>query len=1004
VCVPAVPDGSRPSPSSRALVAVLLFILLLGSVAAESASATVLRPGSWVTDGPASSAVTTDDASYAAGDLGSVRAATGGGLVLPGAGAGTPAAADFPRVQGTVTAAVSDGSGGWFIGGTFDRVGGLPRHDLAHVDARGGVDPAWAPAPDPTLFGVRALLRVGSTLMVAKNMDGLAHGEKNHLGGFDTITGAPHTGLPEVTGAINAMALRDGTVYLAGDLRTVGGLERSGIASFNPSSGAVGPLDPPVGPVSEIAISDDVVYAVGPFTSAGGEPRNGLAAASLTSGRLTAWDPQASDAHGEGQPAHIAATDGAVFVGGRFDRIGGVQRLGLAALDPDTGRAIGWAGPQREAVTALAVQDSSLYIAADESNPVDRYRGSLFRADIRTGAVGSFYTPTGEPVRTIAAGPGAIYAGGSFVGAGPALAEGTRRIVRILPDGSLDTDWQVTVDGAIYAIARRGSTLYAVGDFSTVGSQERRGAAAIDLRTAETLPWDPRLYFSSRTRSIAVGADTVFIGGSLDTRKEDRSGALAAFDATTAEQRTWDVDANNQSDRVAGLTTGGEQVFVRGIFGGLGGVRSPYLAAVDGRTGQITPWGERLDQNDLTNFAATAETLYLSGPFSNFGSPSKPRRGLAAVDLATGATTPWDPQVEDFEGYNGDRGVSSIVPAGDRVYLSGGFAAAGGAPRRGLAAVDAVTGAATTWDPDRIVDPPTSFYPVAVGEPGRFGSVGAAGSGRVLVVGAMLGVDGRVTGGVAQITDPSELEPAVDRAAPSVVITSPPDGARYPYRSPPTPRYSCDDEAGGTGVFSCLADDDVTHPASPTNPGVVDDLHTLTVTGTDRAGNRTRRVTRWTVDGYVQPPQGGASGTVYGWPPPLGPGAPPSAAQAPGPTAPGPSAGVPSAVAAQRPAITLISPPARLNALMRCRPVTLRVGLSSRGRLTTTVRLRDPKTILARGTLLGRRGTESLQLKPSRSCSRSLRGRRSVPVRVGVAFRPDRGRPMRQTVDLRLRR
>ena len=56
----------------------------------------------------------------------------------------------FPRVEGSypftpfVYAAVSDGKGGWFIGGTFITVGGQGRQKLAHIasdDERHVVEP-----------------------------------------------------------------------------------------------------------------------------------------------------------------------------------------------------------------------------------------------------------------------------------------------------------------------------------------------------------------------------------------------------------------------------------------------------------------------------------------------------------------------------------------------------------------------------------------------------------------------------------------------------------------------------------------------------------------------------------------------------------------------------------------------------------------------------------------------------------------------------------------------
>src|SRR5262245_25866861 len=45
--------------------------------------------------------------------------------------------AGFPDVAGLVNVAVPDGSGGWFVGGSFSSVGGVSRSNLAQVDAGG---------------------------------------------------------------------------------------------------------------------------------------------------------------------------------------------------------------------------------------------------------------------------------------------------------------------------------------------------------------------------------------------------------------------------------------------------------------------------------------------------------------------------------------------------------------------------------------------------------------------------------------------------------------------------------------------------------------------------------------------------------------------------------------------------------------------------------------------------------------------------------------------------
>ena len=68
----------------------------------------------------------------------------------------------FPLVGGTVNTSASDGAGGWFIGGNFSHVGGLPRYGLAHILADGNVSD-W----QPYAYGVSQLIVVGDTVYVS---------------------------------------------------------------------------------------------------------------------------------------------------------------------------------------------------------------------------------------------------------------------------------------------------------------------------------------------------------------------------------------------------------------------------------------------------------------------------------------------------------------------------------------------------------------------------------------------------------------------------------------------------------------------------------------------------------------------------------------------------------------------------------------------------------------------------------------------------------------------
>src|SRR5215813_12284373 len=117
------------------------------SAGSQTASAATQQPGLWVTTGPLRASLLVGSTLFIGGDFTYEGPATGHAVSLdPSTGA---ARAPFPRIGGTVTAIVSDGAGGWFVGGTLTTAGGLSLGDLVHIRSDGSVDPSFAPRPGP---------------------------------------------------------------------------------------------------------------------------------------------------------------------------------------------------------------------------------------------------------------------------------------------------------------------------------------------------------------------------------------------------------------------------------------------------------------------------------------------------------------------------------------------------------------------------------------------------------------------------------------------------------------------------------------------------------------------------------------------------------------------------------------------------------------------------------------------------------------------------------------
>jgi len=162
-------EGDVRRPRRIAPLGLCVLALALVGLAPSTAAAAVPSTSalSYGTNGNVNAIATLGDTIYLGGQFTQVGLATGGGAAF--AAADGQADASIPAISGgdhTVDAVVPDGSGGWYIGGGFTHVGGLVRHNIAHVLANGSVDPAFNPNANDQ---VDALAASGSTLYVGGN-------------------------------------------------------------------------------------------------------------------------------------------------------------------------------------------------------------------------------------------------------------------------------------------------------------------------------------------------------------------------------------------------------------------------------------------------------------------------------------------------------------------------------------------------------------------------------------------------------------------------------------------------------------------------------------------------------------------------------------------------------------------------------------------------------------------------------------------------------------------
>jgi hypothetical protein len=672
---------------SAALAALLISgVTLVGGH--DRAMAQTIDTNLWVTDGTVNAVAADGGTIYIGGNFHLVGPATGCAVPLD-ATTGQPIA--LPRVDGSVSAVAPDGTGGWYVGGSFTHVGGVPRTRLAHILADGTVS-SWNPnaggGSNPAVF---ALAVSGNTVYAGGGFTIIAGQARNHIAALDASTGLATAWDPNAGGIqVLTLAVSGTTIYAGGNFYNIGGQDRNHIAALDASTGLATPWNPNANQqVDELAVSGTTIYAGGDFTSIGGQPRNHIAALDASTGLATPWNPDANS------PVHALAVSGTtIYAGGDFDNVGGQNRYGVAALDASTGLATAWnpsgmyVGPQ---VYALAVSGSTIYVGGYFFNLNGHTRNNIAAVRASNGNLTNWDPSANSGVSALAVSGNTVFAGGSFTSVG---GQGRDNIAALDASSGIATNWNPAAGGEVFALAVSGSTVYVGGSFRGIGGQARNSIAALNTSTGSATAWNPNATIPGSdavVSALAVSGSTVYVGGYFAAIGVQTRNNIAAVDASSGLATAWNPNAGGATPtRVFSLAVSGNTVYAGGAFKSIGGQPRSCIAALDAASGLATAWNPD-SPGGINALAVSGNTVYVGGYFATIG--GQPRSRIAALDASSGLATPWNP--------NANTGtVYALWVSESTVYAGGSFTAIGGQLRNKIASLDVVSGLATPWDPN----------------------------------------------------------------------------------------------------------------------------------------------------------------------------------------------------------------------------------------------------------------------------------------------------------------
>lgn len=347
--------------------------------------------------------------------------------------------AGSPTANDECYAVVSDGSGGWYVGGAFTTIGGVAKLRLAHILSNGDVDTAFSFDCDgdvdalslqgdtlyvagqfttidgqargglakitlststvetwnPTLPGgvtVRSMAVIGSNIYIGHDGAAASIGgvSRDYLNAVDTSTAAGVGAFDAtITGSVvRTLTTYDGNLVVAGTFTACGGGARSGIAIVSPTTGtnSIGVPTPGTADVGAVAIYGDIMYFCGPFGTVDGSTRRQGAAYNLETSTLLDWEAYVTTFGAQTYDMHVDERN--VILIGRFATAKGTPRECMAIISREgTGTLDAWFVNMALASTRsrLAVYDNTIAIATTSLFLGSSYTGGFHILKYYTG-------------------------------------------------------------------------------------------------------------------------------------------------------------------------------------------------------------------------------------------------------------------------------------------------------------------------------------------------------------------------------------------------------------------------------------------------------------------------------------------------------------------------------------------------------------------------------------------------------------------------------------------
>ena len=571
---------------------------------------------------------------------------------------------NFPVINGPVYTSVSDGIGGWYIGGDFSEVGDSSRLYFAHIDSMGLVTSFKLNVSDIiySMDKSNSLLALGGKFSIIQGVN------CKRAGIIDLNTLLPINWDP-VIGTISSVVRK---VKLVNDTLYVGGTFNYNNYSITRNNFAVFKINDTIplniigntsGTVYDLEVLDSIIYVGGFFSTVNSISHLNLFSINKYTNTVTNFMPSPNN----GIYA-VEILNNRLFVGGRFTDIASQPRNYYASFDLSN-HTIENSTPQfNNWVRYLKADQNRLFISGDFDLCDAIQVGNTCSMNLLSGLLDDWNPFLDEPISTVSLYGNKAFIGGEFLSINNQVR---RNIAGIKVSTERLTDLNFTMTGAVLDIDLYNNSLFLSGEFGTINGQPRRGIAEYSLSAHNLSSWN--FLLNDDVRDILIDSNYLYLAGEFTTAQSLAIRYLTKYKLINS---TLDTSFNlNISDKVFALAkcSTNNLIYYGGDFTTVNGVSQMYFSSFNPIT-NINVSASLPQTTLIRKLEIIGDTIAIFFYFS-------PQNQIAFYSINSNQFIEY---VIDFN----HPFVSTISKIKDKFFVGGIFRYIGGLNRRNLASIN----------------------------------------------------------------------------------------------------------------------------------------------------------------------------------------------------------------------------------------------------------------------------------------------------------------------------